>query len=375
MSTQPGDSTAAPIISLRDVSKVFDGGRGGGGAVHAVNDVSLDIQPGEIFGVIGYSGAGKSTLVRLINALETTTAGSITVAGTEITGLGERALRRVREGIGMIFQQFNLFSSHTVAGNVAYPLRVAKVPKAQREARVAELLDFVGLSDKAGSYPSQLSGGQKQRVGIARALATSPKILLADESTSALDPETTADVLSLLKRVNAELGITIVVITHEMDVVRSICHRVAVMERGHVVEVGDVYQVFAAPKHPATARFVGATLHDVPSPEVLERLRHRHPGRLVLMRMKSDGGASGYLTRTLREHAVEGTIIYGSITEIAERPFGSLTLEIDGEPSDVDAFVSHVVATAGATDLGTEQAPASLPGPVAQDDAAQEDVA
>ena len=351
------------IITLRGVSKEFPGRHA---AVRAVDDVDLDILEGEIFGVIGYSGAGKSTLVRLINALERSTAGTITVAGTEITGLSERALRPVRAGIGMIFQQFNLFASRTVAGNVAYPLRVAGVPRAQRAARVAELLEFVGLADKAKVYPNQLSGGQKQRVGIARALATSPRILLADESTSALDPETTADVLGLLRRVNSELGITIVVITHEMDVVRALCHRIAVMERGKVVEVGEAYQVFSSPKHPATARFVGASLHDVPTPAVLERLRRRHPGRLVMLRMQSDGGAGGYLTRTLREHAVEGTIIFGGISEISERPFGSLTLEISGDQGAVDAFVDHVVGSAGATDLGTAAAPLAIPLHVAE---------
>ncbi|TGO04464.1 methionine ABC transporter ATP-binding protein [Serinibacter arcticus] len=346
------------IISLRGVSKVFPGRRA---AVTAVDDVDLDVYEGEIFGVIGYSGAGKSTLVRLINALEHTTSGTVTVAGTDITKLRERRLRPVRAGIGMIFQQFNLLASRTVAGNVAYPLRVAGVKRAEREARVAELLDFVGLTDKAGVYPSKLSGGQKQRVGIARALATSPRILLADESTSALDPETTADVLGLLRRVNAELGITIVVITHEMDVVRALCHRIAVMERGRVVEVGDAYQVFANPTHAATARFVGSSLHDVPTPEILERLRRRHDGRLVLMRMQSDGGASGYLTSTLREHGVEGTIIYGGITEIGERPFGSLTLELVGEQADVERFVADVTVRAGASDLGTAAAPRPLP--------------
>lgn len=350
------------LVSLRGVTKVFPAARGRE-AVSAVDSVDLDVHEGEIFGVIGYSGAGKSTLVRLVNALEHATSGSVTVDGTELVGLSERKLRIVRAGIGMIFQQFNLFASRTVAGNVAYPLRVAGVPRAQRAARVAELLEFVGLADKARAYPSQLSGGQKQRVGIARALATSPRLLLADEATSALDPETTADVLALLRRVNAELGITVIVITHEMDVVRAVCDRVAVMENGRVVEVGEAYQVFASPRHAATARFVGATLHDVPTPAVLERLRRRHPGRLVLMRMKPDGGASGYLTRTLREHSVEGTIIYGGISEIAERPFGSLTLEIDGIADDVEAFVSEVVASAGARDLGTAASPRALGGP------------
>ena len=347
-----------PIITLRGVSKIFSGHRA---AVTAVDNVDLEIREGEIFGVIGYSGAGKSTLVRLINALESTTSGTIPVAGTEITGLPERKLREVRAGIGMIFQQFNLFASRTVAGNVAYPLRVAGVPRAQRAARVAELLEFVGLSDKAKVYPNKLSGGQKQRVGIARALATQPRILLADESTSALDPETTADVLSLLRRVNEEFGITIVVITHEMEVVRALCHRIAVMEQGRVVEVGEAYQVFASPKHSATARFVGSSLHDVPSPEILQRLRHRHPGRLVLLRMQADGGVGGYLTRTLREFDVEGTIIFGGISEIAERPFGSLTLELTGDTQKIGALVAHLTTRASAIDLGTAVLPLDLP--------------
>ncbi|OJX93766.1 D-methionine transport system ATP-binding protein [Salana multivorans] len=348
------------IVSLRGVSKSFPGRRADA-PVAAVEDVTLDIHQGEVFGIIGYSGAGKSTLVRLINALEPATAGTITVAGTQITGLPERKLRRVRAGIGMIFQQFNLFASRTVAGNVAYPLRLAGVPRAERERRVAELLDFVGLADKAGAYPSQLSGGQKQRVGIARALATSPQLLLADESTSALDPETTADVLAVLRRVNAELGVTIVVITHEMDVVRALCHRVAVMERGRIVEVGDAYRVFADPSHPATARFVGSALHDTPTPDVLQRLRHRHPGRLVLVRMRSDGGSGGYLTKTLREFDVEGSIIYGGISEVAERPFGSLTIELDGDPARVEELVGYLTLAMGATDLGTAADPTPPP--------------
>jgi D-methionine transport system ATP-binding protein len=200
------------VVSVRieSVSKAY-------GPVRAVDDVSLTVEKGSIVGVIGYSGAGKSTLVRLINGLERPTAGRVFVGDDEITALTERQLRSVRRGIGMIFQQFNLFRSRTVAGNVAYPLRVAGMPRAERDARVARLLDFVGLLEKAHAYPEQLSGGQKQRVGIARALATDPHLLLADEATSALDPETTADVLALLRRVNRELGITIVLITHEME--------------------------------------------------------------------------------------------------------------------------------------------------------------
>ncbi|NLF05460.1 MAG: methionine ABC transporter ATP-binding protein, partial [Actinomycetales bacterium] len=254
-----------------------------------------------------------------------------------------------------------LLSSRTVAGNVAYPLEVAGWPRARRAERVAELLEFVGLTDKARQYPSQLSGGQKQRVGIARALATNPKILLADESTSALDPETTQDVLNLLRRVNAELGVTIVVITHEMDVVKYACDRVAVMERGKVVEHGGVYEVFANPQHPATRRFVATALRDRPSPAALERLRRRHPGRIVTVGVREDGGSAGDLTRALREHPVEGSVVYGGITEIAERPYGSLTLELTGSDDEIAAFISDLARTSSVLDLGTAADPKADP--------------
>jgi D-methionine transport system ATP-binding protein len=201
-------------------------------------------------------------------------------------------------------------------------------------------------------HPSALSGGQKQRVGIARALATNPRILLADEATSALDPETTRDVLDLLQRVNRELGVTVVVITHEMDVVRSICHRVAVMDRGRVVEVGEAYQVFSAPAHDITRRFVATALRDRPSPEVLERLRARHTGHIVTVGVDEVAGSSAVLTRTLREHGVDGTVVFGGITEVAERPYGSLTLELVGDPAAVEAAVVALRAVTWVDDHG-----------------------
>jgi D-methionine transport system ATP-binding protein len=328
------------MVSLRDVSKVFDGTSG---PVHAVDGVSLDIERGDVFGVIGYSGAGKSTLVRLINALETPTSGEVVVDGTALTGLKERGLRPARAGIGFIFQQFNLLRSRTVAGNVAYPLRVARWPKAKREARVAELLEFVGLSDKAKQYPDQLSGGQKQRVGIARALATSPALLLADEATSALDPETTKDVLDLLRRVNRELGVTIVVITHEMSVVSYLCNRVAVMEHGKVVEHGDVYDVFAHPQQQITRRFIGAALHDRPRPDVVARLRGRHPGRIVTVAVREVEGQPGVqITERLKAHGVGGSVVFGGITEVGARPLGSLTFELTGADGDIDALIADL---------------------------------
>ncbi|WP_321575220.1 methionine ABC transporter ATP-binding protein [Oerskovia douganii] len=355
-------TTSDTMVRFRDVTKVFGTGSS---AVAAVDGVTLDIRVGEIFGVIGYSGAGKSTLVRLINALEPVTSGSVVVDGDEVSALSERDLRPVRASIGMIFQQFNLLSSRTVAGNVAYALKVAGWDKARRETRVAELLEFVGLSDKAKAYPSQLSGGQKQRVGIARALATSPKLLLADEATSALDPETTRDVLALLRRVNAELGVTIVVITHEMDVVRSTCHRVAVMEHGKVVEVGEVYDVFSSPQAPATKKFVGTALRDRPGPEALERLRRRHPGRLVTVGVHEDGTSGASLTRLLREHGLDGAVVFGGISEIGERPFGSLTLELAGDDATIAAFLTELSETTDVVDLGTAADPRDDPRVVA----------
>lgn len=233
------------MISFNNVSKVYESG---GQSVHAVEDVTLSVEKGEIFGIIGFSGAGKSTLLRLVNMLERPTAGTISIDDKDITSLSTKELRKLRQRIGMIFQSFNLFNSRTVFGNIAYPLKLAKVPKNEIKERVNELLKFVGLEDKANNYPEQLSGGQKQRVGIARALATSPDILICDEATSALDPETTTEILNLLKKVNREYNLTILLITHEMHVVKEICHRVAVMENGKVIEEGKLFDVFTQPK-------------------------------------------------------------------------------------------------------------------------------
>lgn len=336
----------AAAVSFRSVTKEFPPSKRSRSAsadpVRAVDGVDLDIQPGRITGVIGYSGAGKSTLVRLINALERPTSGQVLVDGEDITGLGENGLRQLRAGVGMIFQQFNLFASRTVAGNVAYPLKLAGIPKQERQSRVAELLRFVGIADKAGSYPSQLSGGQKQRVGIARALANSPKILLADEATSALDPETTGEVLALLRRVNRDLGTTIVVITHEMDVVRSLCHDVAVMEQGKVVEQGEVYEVFARPRTDAAKSFVRTALKDRPGPDTVRRLRQHHRGRIATVTICEEMDSRASVFDLLRRSSVRGTVIYGGISEVAERPFGSLTYELDGTDAEIDRLLTDL---------------------------------
>ena len=244
------------MIELSHISKEFVSGKR---TVHAVQDVSLTIDKGEIFGMIGFSGAGKSTLVRCINLLERPTSGKVIVDGQDMLSLSAKELRQARKKIGMIFQHFNLMPSRTVAGNVAYPLRGSGLSKQQIAEKVQRLLDLVGIGDKAEAYPKQLSGGQKQRVAIARALANDPNVLLCDEATSALDPQTTKAILQLLKHLNETLGITVVIITHEMAVVKEICHRVAVMEHGKVVESGEVFNIFANPREDITKSFIHTT--------------------------------------------------------------------------------------------------------------------
>ncbi|MEH3076942.1 MAG: ATP-binding cassette domain-containing protein [Quadrisphaera sp.] len=340
--------TGDVLVELEDVTKRFERG---GSTVTAVDGVSLSVARGEVLAVIGYSGAGKSTLVRLVNALEQPTSGSVRVAGQDLTRLGEKELRAARAGIGMIFQQFNLLSSRTVAGNVAYPLKVAGVGKAEREKRTAELLDFVGLLDRAHAHPEQLSGGQKQRVGIARALATNPPLLLADEATSALDPETTEEVLTLLRRVNTELGVTVVLITHEMEAVRRVADRVAVMEGGRVVEVGDVYDVFTAPQTPAAQRFVRSATHDRPSPEALARLREHHPGCLVTVRITDRPRLQQVVDGAFRDAGVSAELVYGGVGEVRERRAGSLTYELTGD----DAAVQRALAGLRAADVVVDE--------------------
>ncbi|MGC5628863.1 methionine ABC transporter ATP-binding protein [Georgenia sp. Z1344] len=336
------------VISFDGVSKTYSGKAG---EVRAVRDVSLDVEAGEIFGVIGWSGAGKSTLVRLVNGLEPVTSGRVRVLDREISGLRERQIRPVRPEIGMIFQQFNLFNSKSVAENIAYPLRLAGWSKERRTARVKELLDFVGLADKERAYPDQLSGGQKQRVGIARALAPSPRILLADECTSALDPETTREVLALLRRINDELGLTIVLITHEMDIVKHLCDRVAVMEHGEIVETGAVYDVFADPQHETTRRFVATSLRDQPRTDTLRALRETHPGAvLTTVAVREERGSSALIAETLGEHPqVRAALVYGGITDVGNRPLGSLTFALTGTDAAIEALVGALYDVAEVT--------------------------
>lgn len=320
-----------PHITLQNVSKSYPPRAKNGEAITAVDGVSLEIERGDVFGIIGYSGAGKSTLARLINGPEPVSSGSIDIDGTDVTTVPERRLREVRQGIGMIFQRFNLLRSRTIHGNVAYPLEVARVPRARRAARVAELLDFVGLADRAGAYPEQLSGGQQQRVGVARALAGDPRILLADEATSALDPETTDEVLDLLSRVNRELGITIVVITHEMDVIAQIANRVAVMERGRVVEAGGTYDVFTRPRTDTAARFVGTVVRALPKGDALAELRRQHDGRFFTISFTDEGASEARVFRELGRAGIDFNLVHGGVDDIQGRVYGLLTIAVRGD--------------------------------------------
>lgn len=333
------DTGAEPMVTIDTVSKIFGKGKK---EVAAVKNVSLTVKKGEIFAIIGYSGAGKSTLVRLINGLESTTSGTLTVDGFEISGKRDLELQKVRTNIGMIFQQFNLMNSRTVAQNVEFPLKVAGWSKGERTKRVQEMLEFVGLADRAKYYPSQLSGGQKQRVGIARALATKPSLLLADEATSALDPETTHEVLELLKEVNRELGITVIVITHEMDVVSSIADRVAVMEEGRVVETGSVYEVFSNPQTEVAQRFVATTVKQSPTGDAAAALRKNHKGYLVNVEIVEGNQELGKILAYLGSRNVRFNIVHGGIETLQGKAYGTLTLELLGDVTSIDAAVAEL---------------------------------
>lgn len=332
----------AQHIVLDRVSKRFPPAKRGGDEIVAVDDVSLAIEQGEIFGIIGYSGAGKSTLVRLINQLEPVTSGTITVGDVPISELRGKRLREQQTGIGMIFQRFNLLTSRTVAGNVAYPLEVIGVGRAERRRRVEELLEFVGLAGRADAYPEQLSGGQQQRVGIARALAANPQILLADEATSALDPETTAEVLDLLARVNRELGVTIVVITHEMEVITRIADRVAVMEAGRVVETGATYDVFTRPQTDTAKRFVQTVVRALPTGGDLAMLRAKHEGRFFTVSFTDEGVSKARVFSALAKAGVDFNLVHGGVDDIQGRVYGLLTIAVRGEADAVERALRSI---------------------------------
>ena len=331
------------MIQLEHISKSFVTASG---TVHAVQDVNLQIGEGEIFGIIGFSGAGKSTLVRCINLLERPTEGRVIVDGEDLTAMDLKKLREVRKKIGMIFQHFNLMRSRTVFQNIAFPLKKSGLSKAEKEKKIESLLELVGLSDKKDAYPSQLSGGQKQRVAIARALANDPKVLLCDEATSALDPQTTQSILKLLKQVNETLGITIVLITHEMAVVKDICDRVAIMEQGRVVEEGDTVSVFSHPKEAMTKDFIDTAsnlgkIHDLIAEG--HSLTEIQPGEQMVLLTYSGSNAGQPLISALAEKfSVSANIIYGNIDYLKGKPLGKLVVTLSGEKEAMDQAIDYI---------------------------------
>ena len=326
------------MIEFQHVHKTY---RVAGREIPALHPTSLSVPNGQVFGLIGHSGAGKSTLLRLINRLEAPSGGKILVDGEDVTAFNASELRRFRQQVGMIFQHFNLLASKTVADNVALPLTLAgELSGKDIERRVNELLKRVGLSDHARKYPAQLSGGQKQRVGIARALSTNPKILLCDEATSALDPQTTASVLQLLAEITRELKLTIVLITHEMDVIRRVCDQVAVMDAGVIVEQGPVADVFLHPQHPTTRRFVQES-EQVDENEQRDDFAHV-PGRIVRLTFQGEATYAPLLGTVARETGVDYSILAGRIDRIKETPYGQLTLAISG--GDIEAAFARFTA-------------------------------
>ncbi|HZG72671.1 MAG TPA: methionine ABC transporter ATP-binding protein [Chondromyces sp.] len=328
------------MISISNVKKIF---ATKSGEVTAVDDINLEIKEGEIFGIIGYSGAGKSTMIRMLNGLETPTSGSVIVAGQEVSKIKGSALRKARQEISMIFQHFNLLWSRTVRENIAFPLEIAGVGKEERKQRVDELIKLVGLEGREDAYPSQLSGGQKQRVGIARALANNPKVLLCDEATSALDPQTTDSILDLLVDINKRLGLTIVLITHEMHVIRKICHRVAVMEKGKVVEMGPVLEVFKKPEQPITKRFVQQVTDPEESKETIEHLLGLYShGKVIKLTFVGESAEQPIITDLIRRFDVSVNIVQGKVSQTQNGPYGTLFVHIDGDQEELDKTVAYL---------------------------------
>jgi D-methionine transport system ATP-binding protein len=330
------------MIELRNLSQRFPGPSGW---VDALRKVNLTIPQGEVFGIIGRSGAGKSTLVRTINLLTRPTEGNVVVGGRDLMLLPAGALREARREIGMIFQHFNLLSSRTVFDNVALPLELAGASRAEIEAAVLPLLDLVGLSAQKDRYPSQISGGQKQRVGIARALASQPKVLLSDEATSALDPETTRSILDLLKRINRELGLTIVLITHQMEVIKQVCDRVAVLDAGRVVEEGRVIDVFLQPHHEVTRALIGDVIAQELPPALKARVAERlktGSGHLLRLAFTGSGVDQPILSETIRRYELDFNILHGQIDEIQGQAFGSLAVLAGGQPVKIAEAIGYL---------------------------------
>ena len=331
------------MIELSQIEKTYESPSG---PVHALKGINLSIGRGEIYGIIGLSGAGKSTLIRCINMLERPTKGKVIVDGQDMTAMNDRELRQARKSIGMIFQHFNLLSSATVYDNIAFPLRLVHLSEKDIRAKVEPLLELVGLKDKAHQYPSQLSGGQKQRVGIARALASEPKVLLCDEATSALDPQTTKAILELIRDINQKLALTVVVITHEMQVIKDICDKVAVIENGVIAEKGSVLEVFTNPQKPLTKEFISVLL----SNELPTAFRGNAvsevpiPGSYLLLRLTFIGESADdpVIAGMIRQHDIEVTLLFGNLDQIKSTPYGRMIIGVTGEQAEIDRALAYL---------------------------------
>ena len=332
------------MIQLSHIEKTYDSPSG---PVKALKGIDLTIERGEIFGIIGLSGAGKSTLIRCINMLERPTAGKVIVDGQDMTVMSEKELRKARKNIGMIFQHFNLLSSATVYDNIAFPLRLSHTPEAEIKKKVLPLLELVGLADKAHQYPSQLSGGQKQRVGIARALASEPKVLLCDDATSALDPQTTRSILELIQDINRKLSLTVVVITHEMQVIKDICDKVAVIENGVIAEQGTVLEVFTNPQKPITKDFISVLLsNELPAAfRGGEVSKEPLPGAYLLLRLTFIGESADdpVLAGMIRKFPeIEVTMLFGNLDQIKSTPFGRMIIGITGPEAKIQEAIQYL---------------------------------
>lgn len=332
------------MIQLSHIEKTYDSPSG---PVKALKGIDLTIARGEIFGIIGLSGAGKSTLIRCINMLERPTAGKVIVDGQDMTAMSEKELRKARKNIGMIFQHFNLLSSATVYDNIAFPLRLSHIPESEIKKKVEPLLELVGLANKAHQYPSQLSGGQKQRVGIARALASEPKVLLCDEATSALDPQTTRSILELIQDINRKLSLTVVVITHEMQVIKDICDKVAVIENGVIAEQGTVLDVFTNPQKPITKEFISVLLsNDLPAAFRGGKISQTPvPGAYLLLRLTFIGESADdpVLAGMIRKFSeVEVSMLFGNLDQIKSTPFGRMIIGLTGPEAKIQEAINYL---------------------------------
>ena len=338
--------TSDRIISMIELVNVEKTYYSKAGDIHALHKTNISIKAGEIFGLIGLSGAGKSTLVRCINMLERPTAGQVFVDGAELTSMTDAQLRKARQSIGMIFQHFNLLTSRTVYQNIAFPLEIQGMSKAEIDKRVRPLLELVQLEERADYYPSQLSGGQKQRVGIARALASNPKVLLCDEATSALDPQTTKSILELLKDINKKLNLTIVLITHQMEVVKAICDRVAVIENGDIIEEGPMVDVFTNPQHPTTKEFTKSVIN-AEIPDMIKNMKltdtYKEGSKLIVrISFIGDSASEPIVSGMVKRFAVDVSILYGNIDQLKDVPFGTLIIEVSGDKSGIKNALEYL---------------------------------